>query len=98
MSQTETTPGAYDRALERCSREAAATLAAAVAVTVFFWGALFLTAGSTARFFGLPLWFLVSVVGGYFFSIAAVVWIVKRVFRDVPLDLKPDDDSGEAQR
>ncbi len=80
----------YDEALRSCSREAAATLAAAAAVTAFFWGTLFLFSSSKASFFGFPLWFMAAVPGGYLFSIVAVVWIVKRYFRDIPLDITPD--------
>lgn len=79
----------YDEALRSCSREAAATLAAAVAVTAFFWGTLFLFLSSKASFFGFPLWFMAAVLGGYLFSIVAVVWIVKRYFREIPLDITP---------
>ncbi len=96
----------YDDALRQCGREAAATLAAAVAVTAFFWGALALTMGSPLRLWGMPLWFLCAVAGGYLFSIAAVLWIVKRRFREIPLDLRPEsceigegsDAFGEAAR
>lgn len=54
----------YDEALRACSREAAATLAAAVAVTAFFWGTLYLSSPSKALFWGFPLWFMVAVIGG----------------------------------
>lgn len=84
----------YDEALRACSREAAATLAAAVAVTAFFWGTLYLSSPSKALFWGFPLWFMVAVIGGYLLSIVAVVWIVRRYFRDIPLDITPDD-AGE---
>ena len=33
---------------------------------------------------------MAAVPGGYLFSIVAVVWIVKRYFRDIPLDITPD--------
>ena len=81
----------YDKALRACSREAKATLAAAVAVTVFFWGSIFLFASSKTSFFGFPLWFMAAVVGGYLFSVASVVWIVKAHFEDIPLDITPDN-------
>ena len=84
----------YDAALRQCGREAVATLAAALAVTLFFWGTLLLFMSSPVRFFGMPLWFHVAVLGGYLFSIVAVIFIVKRVFREIPLDLKPEDTMG----
>ena len=79
---------AYDEALRVCGREAAATLAAALGLCIFFWAAIALLKDSPERFWGLPLWFLVSVFGGYVLSVAVVVLIVKRFFRSVPLDLK----------
>lgn len=33
---------------------------------------------------------MAAVPGGYLFSIVVVVWIVKRYFRDIPLDITPD--------
>lgn len=90
-------PSSYDAALRQCGREAAATLAAAIAVTLFFWGTLILFMDSTVRFFGLPLWFYVAVLGGYLFSIVAVIFIVKRVFREIPLDLKPKALEGRGE-
>lgn len=87
---------AYDAALRQCAREAAATLAAALAVTFFFWGTLLLLMPSSSRFLGMPLWFHVAVLGGYLFSIGVVLFIVKRVFREIPLDLKPGVSEGAA--
>ncbi|MDO5531323.1 DUF997 family protein [Sutterella sp.] len=84
----------YDEALRICGREAAATLAAAVAVTVFFWGTLWLFTGSSVLLLGLPLWFVVAVIGGYLFSIVAVVVIVKRCFRPVDLERVARDEAA----
>lgn len=80
----------YDDALRVCSREAAATLAAAILIFIFFWAAVWLLEDVPARFWGFPVWFLAAVAGGYLFSIAAVLWIVKRCFRSIPLGLRPE--------
>lgn len=34
----------------------------------------------------MPLWFMASCVGGYLFSVIAVLWLVKRWFADIDLD------------
>ncbi len=86
------TPETYDEALAASEREARATLAAALAVTVYFWGAIALFHGNAALFLGFPLWFLVSVVGGYVLSVVVVWWLVKRVFVDFSLEMKPEED------
>ena len=85
----------YDAALRQCAREAAATLAAALSVTLFFWGSLLLFMASPVRLFGMPLWFHVAVLGGYLFSVVAVIFIVKRVFREISLEAKPEDEKAE---
>lgn len=102
MSEIQPSAGeavGYDEALRICGREARATLAAAVLTMLFFWGAVWLLGDSKASLMGLPLWFVVAAGGGYLFSIAAVLWIVRRNFRAIPLDIPLDRaDAAEGAR
>ncbi len=67
-------------------REAAVTAGAALLIAVFFWLAIYLFKDSTVTFLSLPLWFMLSCVGGYFFSIACVYVLIKRFMRNFNLD------------
>ena len=79
----------YDEALRATHREAAATLVVAVLIALFFWGAIGLLHDVPGTSGGLPLWFWWAVPGGYLASIAGVVWLVRRGFRNFSLDLTP---------
>ena len=76
----------YDEALRASHREAWATLAAALVTALFFWGAVLFLDDRPETIFSLPLWFVVSCIGGYLFSVAAVWILVKCVFKDIALD------------
>lgn len=85
----------YDEALAAVDREAAATLAAAVLLMVFFWGAIFLLKDDARALWGFPLWFWTAVLGGYALSVAAAALLVKRFFRTFSLELRPSDGSDK---
>lgn len=76
----------YDRALIASLREAVATLIAAVFTMVYFWAAILIFEKSPETVLHMPLWFMASCVGGYLFSVIAVLWLVKRWFADIDLD------------
>lgn len=76
----------YDRALIASHREAVATLIAAVFTMVYFWAAILIFEKSPETVLYMPLWFMASCVGGYLFSVSAVLWLVKRWFADIDLD------------
>lgn len=80
---------AYREKLAATNREAKATFAAASAIFLFFWLAVFLFRESSAVAAGFPLWFWIAVPGGYLLSVAAVLFLVKRVFRNFPLEDEP---------
>lgn len=67
-------------------REALATLILALVITAFFWGAIFLLKDTGLMLFSMPAWFTVSCIGGYFLSVAGVIWLVKKVMVEFPLD------------
>lgn len=76
----------YDRALIASHREAVATLIAAVFTMIYFWAAILIFEKSPETVLHMPLWFMASCVGGYLFSVIAVLWLVKRWFVDMDLD------------
>lgn len=76
----------YDRALIASHREAVVTLIAAVFTMIYFWAAILIFDKSPETVLHMPLWFMASCVGGYLFSVIAVLWLVKRWFVDIDLD------------
>lgn len=76
----------YDRALIASHREAVVTLIAAVFTMIYFWAAILIFEKSPETVLHMPLWFMASCVGGYLFSVIAVLWLVKRWFADIDLD------------
>lgn len=76
----------YQDAIERSHQEALVTLAAAVLITVIFWGCVYGFESSLIGWFGVPIWFWASCIGGYLFSIL-IVWILVRFcFQNFELD------------
>lgn len=68
-------PTTYQQAHHQSNQEASFCLVGALFVTIFFWGAIFFTKDSLTVFFGIPIWFWLSCIGGYILSVA-VVWIL----------------------
>lgn len=86
----------YSQAIKRSHLEAVYTTIAAVLLFVFFWGAIALTQDCALGFFGLPLWFWLSCIGGYLLSVAVVWGLVKYFFRDFDLQVDDGKKPGEA--
>ena len=81
--------------------EALYTLLAAVLITLVFWLAIYLTHESSVSFWHMPLWFVLSCLGGYVLSVVVVVVLVKCFLKDMPLHLprcaKEADATTQAQ-
>lgn len=67
----------YAAQFVQLDREAWYTLGAALITSVIFWGAIALTHDSLITVGYLPLWFALSCLGGYVFSVVIVVALVK---------------------
>ena len=67
----------YAAQFVQLDREAWYTLGAALLTTVLFWAAIALTHDSLITVGYLPLWFALSCLGGYVFSVVIVVALVK---------------------
>ena len=77
----------YAAQFVQLDREAWYTLGAAVITTVLFWGAIALTHDSLITVGYLPLWFALSCLGGYLFSVLIVVMLVKWLLRPCRLQV-----------
>lgn len=91
--KTSTSSLTYYEKLHQADKEAAYTLVFSVLVTAFFWFSIFLTSDILLAFFGLPLWFWLSCIGGYLFSIVAVLLLIRLCFKN--FDLESTDDVGD---
>ena len=85
-----TAPDHYKEAVRQSHREAFYTLVAALFLFVFFWASIYLCADSDVFFWGLPLWFWLSCVGGYVLSVVVVAILVKFFTRHFSLDHQKD--------
>ena len=102
-----TDAGALDQAryaamFKQLDAEALYTLLAALLITLVFWLAIYLTHESSVSFWHMPLWFVLSCLGGYVLSVVVVVVLVNCFLKDMPLHLprcakaKDADASGKA--
>lgn len=92
----------YAAMFKQLDAEAFYTLFAAILITLVFWLAIYLTHESSVSFWHMPLWFVLSCIGGYILSVVVVVVLVKCFLKDMPLHLprcskaKDADASGKA--
>ena len=77
----------YAAQFTQLDKEALATVLAAVLITVLFWAAIYFTADIQSSIFAMPLWFVISCLGGYLFSIVVVVVLVTKFMRNCRLDV-----------
>jgi uncharacterized membrane protein YhdT len=86
-------PDGYKAKHAQMNREAAATFICAAVVMVFWWFAGFGLADSDITILYMPLWFVAGSFGSWFLSIALVVVLVRRVFKN--FDLEDDDGAAD---
>lgn len=105
-TSSATDVGALDQAryaamFKQLDAEALYTLLAALLITLVFWLAIYLTHESSVSFWHMPLWFVLSCLGGYVLSVVVVVVLVKCFLKDMPLHLpryaKEADATTQAQ-
>lgn len=70
---------------KQLDKEAIYTLGAAILITVVFWLAIFFTKDSSTSIFNMPLWFVLSCLGGYVLSVVVVIALVKLGMKNMPL-------------
>lgn len=88
VSATEVEQAQYAAQFAQLDREAWYTLGAALLTTVVFWGAIFLTHDSALTVGYMPLWFVLSCLGGYVFSVVIVIALVKFCLKPCQLKVK----------
>ncbi len=95
---TQSSRDAYEAALLAASREARATLAVSIVIFAFFWLMIALFGESQAAFWGMPLWFWLSCIGGYVLSVLGVIWLTRHVFVDVDFSVADALRAADAQQ
>lgn len=76
----------YKERFVQMDKEALATVLASAAITLYFWLSIWLFKDSAVTVLSLPLWFMLSCIGGYLLSIIAVFILVRRCMKNFPLD------------
>lgn len=75
----------YASQMKQLDSEALYTFIAAVVVTLVFWLSIYFTHDSSVTLLHLPLWFVLSCLGGYAFSVIAVIFLVKVCLKSMAL-------------
>lgn len=78
----------YVAQFKQMDKEALATIIAAVVITLVFWGTIFLFHDIKLNILHMPLWFVLSCIGGYLFSIVVVLVLVKKFMRNLELKVE----------
>lgn len=75
----------YAQMFKQLDYEAYATLITALLITMLFWLVIFLTNECGVNFLHMPLWFVLSCIGGYILSVISVIVLVKYFLKEMPL-------------
>ena len=76
--------------------EALYTLIAAVVITVIFWLSIYLSYDYHHNLFAMPLWFVLSCLGGYIVSVIGVIILVTCFLRHCKLNVPRIGDLEDA--
>ena len=71
------------------NKEAKATWIAGFIVMAFWWVTgfvIYAACGAEWTILGTPAWMMISCFGSWFLSVAVVVFLVKKVYKDFDLD------------
>lgn len=67
-------------------KEAFSTFITAVIITVYFWLTVFIFKDDISlTLFSLPIWFVLSCIGGYILSVIAVIVLVRKFMKNFSL-------------
>jgi uncharacterized membrane protein YhdT len=78
----------YAKKFVQMDKEALYTLILSVVIFVFFWGAIFILQNCQATLWQMPLWFVISCIGGYLLSVVGVAVLIKYFIKDFDLEDK----------
>lgn len=76
----------YAQKFKQLDKEAIYTLLAAIFITLCFWICIFLFKDQSYTLLSMPLWFVLSCIGGYLLSVLTVIALVKFFFKNISLD------------
>ena len=76
----------YQEKFIRTDKEARATFILSLVIFVFFFVSIFVFMDENVFILGMPLWFVLSCLGGYLLSVAGVVILVRFFMQDFSLD------------
>ena len=75
-------------------KEALRTFITAIIITVYFWLTIFLFKDDIdVTVLAMPLWFVLSCIGGYLLSVAAIIVLVSKFMKN--FSLKEFDNENE---
>lgn len=80
---------------EQINREARATGIVLVLIVLFWAVAGLGLSHSGIVIYHTPLWIITGCIGTWLFAIAAVIFLVKKVFRDIPFDDEEEDSHAD---
>ena len=67
-------------------KEAFSTFITAVIITVYFWFTVFIFKDDISlTLFSMPIWFVLSCIGGYILSVIAVIVLVRKFMKNFSL-------------
>ncbi len=76
----------YQEKFIRTDKEARATFILSLVIFVFFFVSIFIFMDENIYILGMPLWFVLSCLGGYLISVVGVVLLVRFFMQDFSLD------------
>jgi uncharacterized membrane protein YhdT len=83
----------YREKFIQMNREAAATGIAVAVIAAFWWVSAFTLEKVNIKVFFMPLWFVASCAGSVVLSVCAVLFLVKKIYKN--FSLSDEDETGE---
>lgn len=77
---------------KQINKEAKATILVLVLIILFWTVSGIGVSRFNLTIFHTPLWIITGCIGTWLFSIAAVIWLVKKVFRDFDLEEEEENE------
>ncbi|WP_281757866.1 YhdT family protein [Succinatimonas hippei] len=83
---TKMTQDKLKQTFRQMDKEALSTLITAAIITVYFWLTILIFKDDISlTLFSMPLWFVLSCIGGYLLSIVAVIILVRKFMKNFSL-------------
>ena len=83
---TKMTQDKLKQTFRQMDKEAFSTFITAVIITVYFWLTVFIFKDDISlTLFSMPIWFVLSCIGGYILSVIAVIVLVRKFMKNFSL-------------